>query len=515
VIQKTLANLLSTSAVGHGDRIALVSDGREISYGELDRRARRFGTHLKRIGVRAGDRVTLCTANSVDWAVAYYGTLCTGAVINPLNALLTAEEVAYVTENCGATLLIADAAKCANVADLRAHGKPEQFLTIGAESLARFPSFGEALASVAEGMVPATVQPQDVAALLYTSGTTGHPKGAMITHRALLLNAALTAQMHARTADDTVVTALPLPHVYGAAILNAAVLTGMKLVVHSRFREASILEDLARHRATMFEGVPTMYHYLLACPELEECDLSSLRRCTVGGQTMPVSKMQEVERRFGCPLIELWGMTELGGLGTTHASYATPRLGSIGVPLPHMEIRLGTLRSGQPQPRCGDVGELMIRGPLVMKGYFGDESATSDALDESGWLRTGDLGRQDEEGYIYIVDRKNDMIITAGYNVYPAEIERVVATHPAVGMVAVAGVPDEIKGEVACAYVVLSPPLQATEEELLTHCREYLAAYKVPRIIRFVTDLPKTSTGKVLRRALSALSPPAVDSIPG
>jgi long-chain acyl-CoA synthetase len=332
----------------------------------------------------------------------------------------------------------------------------------------------------------------------------------MITHRALLLNGALTAQMHARTARDTVVTALPLPHVYGAAILNAAVLTGMKLVVHAQFEAARVLEDLVFHRATMFEGVPTMYYYLLAHPELEHYDLSSLTRCTVGGQTMPVSKMQEVERRFGCPLIELWGMTELGGLGTTHASYATPRLGSIGVALPHMEVRVGGLQTDQPQPRYGEVGELMIRGPLVMQGYFGNELATSEAIDADGWLRTGDLGIQDDEGYVFIVDRKKDMILTAGYNVYPAEIERVVALHPAVGMVAVAGIPDEVKGEVACAFIVLRAGLEATPEELLAHCREHLAAYKVPRLIQFVSDLPKTSTGKVLRRALSSLAPPRI-----
>jgi long-chain acyl-CoA synthetase len=230
----------------------------------------------------------------------------------------------------------------------------------------------------------------------------------------------------------------------------------------------------------------------------------------VGGQTMPVSKMQEVERRFGCPLIELWGMTELGGLGTTHVTYATPRLGSIGVALPHMEVRVGALTTDQPQPRCGEVGELMIRGPLVMQGYFGNELATSEAIDADGWLRTGDLGTQDDEGYVFIVDRKKDMILTAGYNVYPAEIERVVALHPAVAMVAVAGMPDEVKGEVACAFIVLQAGLEATPEELLIHCREHLAAYKVPRLIQFVSDLPKTSTGKVLRRALSSLAPPRI-----
>jgi long-chain acyl-CoA synthetase len=349
------------------------------------------------------------------------------------------------------------------------------------------------------------MSPTDLAAILYTSGTTGHPKGAMLSHGALLLNAALTAQMHARSSRDTVVSALPLPHVYGAAILNAAVLTGMTLIVHAQFKEAAILADIERYRATMLEGVPTMYLYLLAYPQLHDHDLSSLTRCTVGGQTMPLAKMQEVEQRLGCPLIELWGMTELGGLGTTHASLASPKLGSIGVALPHMETRIVAAEDGRHELPHGEVGELCVRGPLVMSGYFNNPTATAETIDDQGWLHTGDLARKDRDGYVTIVDRKKDMILTGGYNVYPAELERVIATHPAVAMVAVGRVPDVVKGELAKAYVVLRAGNAATAEQIIEHCRGQLAAYKLPRLVQFVADLPKTSTGKVLRRALTSL----------
>jgi len=245
--------------------------------------------------------------------------------------------------------------------------------------------------------------------------------------------------------------------------------------------------------------------YLLNCPELNKYDLSSLTRCTVGGQTMPVSKMREVEARFGCPLLELWGMTEIAGLGTTHPFYGVNRHGSIGIALPYVETRIAATEDATQTLNQDEVGELMIRGPIVMEGYYGNERATRETIERDGWLHTGDLARTDKEGYIFVVDRKKDMILTAGYNVYPAELERVVAAHPAVAMVAVGSQPDELKGEIAKAYIVLKTGADVDEESILSFCRERLAAYKVPRRVQFVADLPKTSTGKIMRRQLRTL----------
>jgi long-chain acyl-CoA synthetase len=327
----------------------------------------------------------------------------------------------------------------------------------------------------------------------------------MLSHRNVVLNSALTANMHVRTSADTVVTALPCAHVYGNVVMNGAFLYGMTLVLLERFNEAEALNAIQHYKATMFEGVPTMYMYLLNYRELENYDLSSLTRCTVGGQTMPVSKMQDVEARFGCRLLELWGMTEIAGLGTTHPFYGINRHGSIGVSLPYVEARIAAVDDVSQTLPADEVGEFMVRGPIVMQGYYGNEKATVETIESDGWLHTGDLARMDPEGYIHIVDRKKDMILTAGYNVYPAELERVIAAHPAVAMVAVGSQPDELKGEIAKAYIVLKADAKIDEESVLSFCRERLAAYKVPRRVQFVSDLPKTSTGKILRRQLKTL----------
>jgi long-chain acyl-CoA synthetase len=245
--------------------------------------------------------------------------------------------------------------------------------------------------------------------------------------------------------------------------------------------------------------------YLLSYPDLGKYDLSSLTRCTVGGQTMPVAKMEQVENRFGCPLIELWGMTEIGGLGTTHTFYGPNKHGSIGIALPHVEIRIADVADASRTLPAGEVGELMVRGPIVMQGYYGNEAASREALEPDGWLHSGDVARMDEDGCIHVVDRKKDMIITAGFNIYPAEIERVVAAHPSVSMVAVGSIPDEEKGELAKAYIVLAENAHASAEDIIGFCRLHLANYKVPRAVQFVKDLPKTSTGKVMRRALKSM----------
>lgn len=308
--------------------------------------------------------------------------------------------------------------------------------------------------------------------------------------------------MHGRSSQDTVVSALPCPHVYGNIVLNSAVACGMKLVLLPRFEEQAVLEAIQSHSATMFEGVPTMYVKMLNHSEFGRYDLGSLRMCTVGGQTMPVATMQEAERRFTALLVELWGMTELGGLGTTHPYNGPTKLGSIGVPLPLNETRVVDVGDSSRIVPRGEVGELWIRGPSVMDGYFGNAQATREAIEPDGWLQTGDLVHQDDDGFLFLVDRRKEVIISGGYNVYPAEVERVIAEHPSVAMVAVAAAHDEIKGHVPKAFVVLRSGQNCTPEAIIKHCRAQLAAYKTPAAVEFREDLPKTSTGKLLRRAL-------------
>jgi long-chain acyl-CoA synthetase len=311
--------------------------------------------------------------------------------------------------------------------------------------------------------------------------------------------------MHGRTERDVVVTALPAPHVYGNVVINGTFLVGGSVVLMERFAPAEALRLIGEHRATMFEGVPAAYAMMLADPALAAAELSSLTRCTVGGQTIPTTTIARWQERSGAPLIELWGMTEIAGLGTTHALHAPPVPGSIGVSLPGIEVRVADLADATRDAPRGEPGELMVRGPIVMLGYHGNPQATAETIEPDGWLHTGDIATMDATGHLFVVDRRKDMIITGGYNVYPAEIERVLADHPAVAMVAAGPVPDPVRGELACAYVVLTAGATATEEELIGFTTERLAAYKRPRMVRFVDDLPKTSTGKIMRRELIKL----------
>lgn len=330
----------------------------------------------------------------------------------------------------------------------------------------------------------------------------------MQSQQAVLLNCSLTATMHGRTENDVVVTALPAPHVYGNVAINGTFLVGGTVVLMERFVAEEALALITKHRATMFEGVPAMYSMLLSSEALADADLSALRVCTVGGQTISLSTIDAWQERSGAPLLELWGMTEISGLGTTHAVYSPRVPGSIGVSLPGVQVRVADLEDVSLDATPGSPGELMVRGPIVMMGYFGNDAETAKTIEPDGWLHTGDIATVDENGYFFVVDRRKDLIITGGYNVYPAEIERVLSAHPAVAMVAVGPVPNDVKGELACAYVVLRAGSSPSEDELIEFTRDKLAAYKRPRVVRFVSELPTTSTGKIMRRKLSEVAPP-------
>ncbi|HSV78774.1 MAG TPA: AMP-binding protein [Ramlibacter sp.] len=501
----SLADVLPEAARRHGTKTALVIGERALTFNQLDSLSNRLANSLSSFGVRAGDRVTLYGANAWEWVVSYFGILKIGAVVNPINVMLTPEEVRYVVTNCGAKALIASREKGLPLRDSEAGPELPPLILYGADLPPGVADFAAMLNAASDRFQPPAIDTDSLSTICYTSGTTGNPKGAMLSHRAVLMNVAMTALMHGRSARDIVVSALPCPHVYGNVVMNSCLQSGATLVLLPVFNEQAVLEAIQGHRATMLEGVPTMYMYLLNHAATGGADFSSLRLCTVGGQTMPAAKMQAVEEAFGCPLVELWGMTELAGLGTTFAWNAPRKLGSIGVPLPYLRARIVDTLDAKKEMKEGEVGELMIKGPVAMMGYFGDAEATRDTIEEDGWLHTGDLARVDAEGCIYIVDRKKDMIITAGYNVYPAELERVIAGFPDVAMVAVGPVQDETKGELAKAYIVLRQGAAPSAEDIIAYCRSQLAAYKVPRAVQFVADLPKTSSGKIMRRKLHEL----------
>jgi long-chain acyl-CoA synthetase len=497
----TLAELLPWSAAQYGPKTALVTATRSVSYAELDEMSERVAGALAERGISQGRVVALYAQNSWEWIVSYHGALRAGAVVNPVNVMLTPTELAFVLGDCGAAAVFTSEAQAPIVAEL----------TKSLPALDMVVAFGSASSGVVafDDLLSEDLKAPDVridphapGTIGYTSGTTGHPKGAVQSHLAVMLNCAMTASMHVRTSADIVVTALPAPHVYGNVVINSTFLSGGTVVLMGRFAPADALTLIERHRATMFEGVPAMYAAMLADPATAEVDLTSLTRCTVGGQTIPVATIERWQSVSGAPLIELWGMTEISGLGATHALYAPRVPGSIGVSMPGVELRIARLGDVGRDAEPGEPGELMIRGPIVMLGYFGNDAATAEAIEPDGWLHTGDVARSDD-GQFFIVDRLKDVVITGGFNIYPAEIERVMAGHPAVAMVAVGSVADDIKGELACAYVVRVAGTEVSEDELIEFAGRELAAYKRPRMVRFVDDLPKTSTGKIMRRKLA------------
>jgi long-chain acyl-CoA synthetase len=502
----TLGKIAGACAHWYGDKTALIFKDKRLTFREMDTLSNKMGNSLREMGVKKGDRVSLYSQNCWEWIIGYYAAHKIGAVANPVNVMLTPEEVLYVANDCGASALITSPDKADGVLSIMDKAESLEHLVIyGEEAPTKAVPFNHLLEKGGEQLELETVSPDDLSTIGYTSGTTGHPKGAMLSNRGVVINSKLTANMHMKTHEDVVVTCLPSAHVYGNVVMNGTFLTGGTFVLLDRFIEQEVFDAITEHKATVFEGVPAMYIMMLNHSGINDCDFSNMTKNTVGGQTISKKVMEDVEERFGSPLIELWGMTEISGLGTTHPLLGENRHGSIGIPLPYCAAKIVDPEDASKELGPDEPGEFMIKGPIVMQGYYGREEATKETIEPDGWLHTGDIATMDADGYIYIVDRKKDMILTGGYNIYPAEIELVLQQHPDVAIVAVGAVPDDVKGELAKAYVVPMEGAKPSDEELIAYCREHLAPYKVPRLVSFVDDLPKTSTGKIMRRELHTL----------
>ncbi|MEV5016615.1 long-chain fatty acid--CoA ligase [Streptomyces sp. NPDC053780] len=492
-----LSDSLGRSAAHHGRDIAVELGDSSLTYSALDALAGRTAALLAARGVRPGDRVGVMLPNLPEFPVLFYGALRTGAVVVPMNPLLKAREIAHYLEDSGAVLLFVHESLAEEVdAGRRAAGSGASVVPVAAGSLT------ELLAAHPEPVTTSAGAGDDTAVILYTSGTTGLPKGAELTHTNLNRNSEIAARsLFGLTADDNVLGCLPLFHTFGLVVaMNTAVVVGARLTLLARFDPVLALRTVQERRITVFAGVPTMYAALLAAHAQEPgaCDASTLRLCVSGGASLPVEVLHAFEKAFGCPVLEGFGMSETSPVASFNHPDRPRKAGTIGTPIEGVEMRLTEVVDG--------VGELCVRGHNVMKGYWGRPEATAETV-RDGWLHTGDLARVDEDGYYSIVERKKDLVIRGGYNVYPREIEEVLYEHPAVAEAAVIGLPDDVLGEEVAAAVTLRPGAEATPEELREFVRGQVAAYKYPRIVWLVDTLPKGATGKILKREIPATRP--------
>ncbi len=497
-MNENLAHNLTASAQRYPDSPALRIGDAVITYAELDDATARVAGLFRDGGLGPGDRVGIMLPNVPQFAFAYYGVLRAGGVVVPMNVLLKQREVEFYLGDSGAKLIFAWHELA---------GEAEQGAAdVGAECIVVEPeSFAQSLAGVEPAEQVAERAARDTAVILYTSGTTGKPKGAELTHSNLAINADVSKALFSLDHDDVVLGALPLFHAFGQTCgLNAAVSAGSTLTLIPRFSADAALAAIERDRVTVFEGVPTMFSALLNHPERERFDVSTLRVCVSGGAALPVEVLRGFEQAFGCVILEGYGLSETSPVACFNHPDRERKPGSIGTPIEGVEMRLVDADRETVAP--GETGEIAIRGHNVMRGYWNRPEATADAIDSAGWFYSGDIARVDEDGCYFIVDRKKDLIIRGGYNVYPREIEEVLYEHPAVREAAVIGVPHAELGEEVGAAVVLKPGETVTESEIRNHVKANVAAYKYPRHVWFVDDLPKGPTGKILKREIK---PPA------
>ncbi len=499
----TIASILAESAVRHADRTAVVLGDLRLTYAQLWGHAKQYAAVLRDNGVGPGDKVALLLPNTPHFPLAYFGALALGAIAVPVHALLRAEEIEYVLSDSGAKVLVcaapllAEGAKGAELA-----GVPVLAVMDGGDGgITRIDTL-----ALSATPIDALVlrEPEDTAVILYTSGTTGKPKGAEITHLNVMMNVVVSAgHSFDIDASDTVLGCLPLFHTFGqTCCMNTAFYVGATVVLLPRFDGTQALELLVKEKCTIFMGVPTMYVGLLEAAKTSELR-PTLKLALSGGAALPLTVLEKFTEVFGTHILEGYGLTETSPVATFNQRGFEPVAGTVGKTIWGVEVEVAKAELDERIELLptGELGEIVVRGHNIFKGYLNKPEATAAAIVD-GWFRTGDLGTKDEDGYIRIVDRKKDMVIRGGYNVYPRDVEEVLIRHPGVGQVAVIGLPDPQYGEEVCAIVVKEGEL--TEDELIAWSKEHLAAYKYPRRVFFTEGFPLGPSGKVLKRELVA-----------
>ncbi|MDF2790502.1 MAG: long-chain fatty acid--CoA ligase [Neobacillus sp.] len=522
---------LVDAAKSFPEKTAIHFMGKEMTYKELYDEALSFASYLQQIGISKGDRVAIMLANTPQSVISYFGILIAGGIVVQTNPLYTERELEYQMKDSGAKAIITLDILYPRASKVMPQTNLQHIIVTAIKDYLPFPKnlvypfiqkkqYGIVVNVKHEGNTHlfkeiVKIKPnklvvydfdfeEDVALLQYTGGTTGSPKGVMLTHKNLVANSSMcTAWLYkAKPGEESVLGIVPFFHVYGMTIIMIlSVMQAYKMIILPKFDALTTLKTIQKQRPTLFPGAPTIYIGLLNHPDLKKYDLSSIDSCLSGSAPLPIEVQEEFEAVTGGKLVEGYGLTESSPV--THANFLWDReriKGSIGVPWPNTEVRIVSMDDGIDTP-VGEIGEIIIKGPQVMKGYWNRPEATEETI-KDGWLYTGDLGYMDDKGYFYVVDRKKDMIIAGGYNIYPREIEEVLYEHPDVLEAVAAGIPDPYRGETVKAYVVLKEGSKVTSDELNQYARKYLAAYKAPRLYEFREELPKTAVGKILRRTL-------------
>src|SRR5690625_634699 len=528
--ERPLHAFLKDSAKTYGGKTALTFMGKTMSFSELYSESKKMAHYMQSLGLKKGDRVAIMLPNCPQGVISYYATLLSGAIVVQTNPLYTERELEYQLKDSGATFIICLDILLPRVTTVRDSTSIKHTIVTGIKDYLPFPKnliypfiqkrqynmvvkveqdkethvWTKMITETSEQYKKVEVNPlEDLALLQYTGGTTGHPKGVMLTHHNLVSNVQMCEAWlyKIERGNEVVLGVLPFFHVYGmTTVMNLAIMQGSKMVLLPKFEPLDVLKAIHKEKPTLFPGAPTIYAGLLNHDHFKQYDLSSIKACISGSAPLPIEVQDQFEKASGGKLVEGYGLTETSPV--THANFVWEKRvnGSIGVPWPNTDAKIVDMDTLE-DAEIGEIGEIVVKGPQIMKGYWNNPEETEIAL-KDGWLYTGDLGYMDEEGYFYVVDRKGDMIIASGFNIYPREIEEVLYEHAAVQEAVVAGVPDPYRGETVKAFIVPKPGSNLTEEELDKYCRKHLASYKIPRFYEFRTELPKTAVGKILRRQL-------------
>lgn len=528
--QRTLQSYLKEAAIEHPSKTAIHFLGKKLTFQELYDQSLKLANYLRDLGVKKGDRVSIMLPNCPQAVISYYGVLFAGGIVVQTNPLYMERELEYQINDSGSQIIITLDILYPRVSKVKALTKLKDIIVTGIKDYLPFPKnmlypfvqkkqygivvkvehngenhlFTEVMKESQVNEIDVDIDPEnDLALLQYTGGTTGFPKGVMLTHMNLVSNTTMSVKWmyKCKRAQEKVIGILPFFHVYGmTAVMNLSIMQAFEMVLLPKFDPETTLKTIQKEKPTLFPGAPTIYIALLNHPDIQKYDLSSIDSCISGSAALPVEVQEQFERVTGGKLVEGYGLSEASPV--THANFLWDERvpGSVGIPWPNTDSKIISMETGE-EAQVNEIGEIVVTGPQIMKGYWNRKEETEAVL-KDGWLLTGDLGYMDERGFFYVVDRKKDMIIAGGFNIYPREIEEVLYEHEKVQEVVVAGIPDPYRGETVKAYVVKKQGTTLNEEELDVYARKHLAAYKVPRLYEFRDELPKTAVGKILRRAL-------------